>query len=199
MSHNLKCELLIWKTKTKHSKGQLGNIQLFFCLLSFMNVKCFTPWIANHSHPPLLLPTQTATCGCVFVFFSSRKQFVEVLLRGCKKRNTTLLSILACLIGCVCVAGGFVFSWFRASLKWRSSPRCLPWVPPAAESRVTALGNVPPPHPQTQLTSLCGAQGQLVMFIASASDQSPQRPKERGSEWEEGRKRKRDRQMGEGK
>lgn len=54
-----------------------------------------------------------------------------------------------------------------------------------------------PCPPQTQLTSLCGAQGQLVMFIASASDQSPQHPKERGSEWEEGRKRKRDRQMGE--
>lgn len=68
------------------------------------------------------------------------EQTLDVLLVRCKKQNTRSFSTRVCVL-----RGGFVFSWFRASLKWRTSPRCLPWVPPAAESRVTALENVPPP------------------------------------------------------
>lgn len=66
---------------------------------------------------------------------------------------------------------------------------------PAAESRVTALQNAPPTKPLlTLLTSLCGAQGQLVMFIASASDQRPSALKRKGeSERKAERGRERDR------
>ena len=40
------------------------------------------------------------------------------------------------------------------------------------------------PTPPTRLTSLCGAQGQLVMFIAAASDQRPGAPRREGGESE---------------
>lgn len=95
----------------------------------------------------------------------------------------------------MCVRGGFVFSWFRVSEMEKFSQMSAAGAAGPPRVELLLFQNAAPPPP-TRLTSLCGAQGQLVMFIASASDQrlTPQREKGGGG-WEGDRKRKRERQM----
>lgn len=188
MSHNPKCDPFIGKTKPRRWKVTRGIFSLSVSVHS---------WMLNvHEYQITTLPPSSQpTCGRTAFLFST-KQMEEVLLPGCKKRNTYLLCILACFILCVCVSEqGLLLAdseclWNGEVLPDVCRGCCRPF-----ESRVTALENEhPPPTAPTRLTSLCGAArpaGNVYSFnIWSKS----RRPKER--ERKEGRKRRGERRMG---
>lgn len=158
------------------------ELHCFFLFSSFMNANCTDPGIANPIPNPCFVTfTHPPVAALCFILGKTGENGYHCLA---EKRGTQAY--------CLFWWCRFGFSWFSVSVKWRSSPRCLPWLLPATESRVTALLNASFPRLGWPLYVEHGPAGNVYSSSVWSKTRSP---KEGGGGGVKGREKEEERNM----